>query len=135
MAEAGPWLGGWLPGGVHPYCEKGRQVGWQFKIKGAEAEKLPRDAPRSKKFSFSKFGEDAETDAKNYQRRVTEDRGLLIRTSTAFAPTQGTDFPISSFTSGTGRGRTTIRSAMLGISRFSKSTRGASRRRRTTSTW
>ncbi len=79
VCDAGPWRGGKPPGGVWPYCVKRSQAGWRFEIKGAEAKKLPRLVPRSKKFSFKEFGESAEADAKDYQRQIAEDHGLLFK--------------------------------------------------------
>jgi len=81
MVEVGEWLGGKPPGGVSPYFWKERQVGWQFEINRdtAEAKKLPRDVPRSKKFSFTKFGDGAEAAAKDYQRQIAEDHGLEFK--------------------------------------------------------
>ncbi len=81
MAAVGEWLGGKPPGGVNPYSYKERQVGWRFEIGGdsAEAEKLPRDVPRCKSFSFKVYGEGAEAEAKDYQRQVVADHGLELK--------------------------------------------------------
>ena len=78
MADAGEWLGGTLPGGVFPYNVKGC-AGWRFMIRGAQAKKLPRNVPRTKKFSFSKFGDGAEAAAEDYQRQIAKDYGLEIK--------------------------------------------------------
>ncbi len=79
MADAGEWQGGKLPGGVHPYFYKRSQDGWYFRIKGAEAKKLPRDVPRSKKFSFKKFGEGAKAAAETYQSQIAKDHGFEVK--------------------------------------------------------
>jgi hypothetical protein len=77
MAEV-EWLGGWPPGGVTPYRIKGCEVGWLFKIQGAEAKTMLRGVPRSI-FSFEKFGEGARAAAKDYQRQIAEDHGFEIK--------------------------------------------------------
>ena len=82
MAEAadiGEWQGGHPPGGVYPYSKKGHQVAWRFEIGGGAAEDLPRSVPRSKLFSFSKYGEGAKAAAEAYQRQLAEDYGLEIK--------------------------------------------------------
>ncbi len=79
VRDASPWLGGKPPGGIAPYTYKECEDGWRFRIRGAEAEKLPRDVPREKFFSFKKFGDGAEAEAKDYQRQIAKDHGLLIK--------------------------------------------------------
>ncbi len=81
VAAFDEWQGGWCPGGVYLYHEKGRQVGWRFQINRdtVEAKKLPRGVPRSKKFSFSAHGEDAKAAAEAYQWRIANDHGLFIK--------------------------------------------------------
>jgi len=79
--EDGPWLGGKPPGGLHPYHYKDLQDGRYFRIEkdAAEAKKLPRVVPRSKKFSFKKFGEGAKAAAETYQSQIAEDHELEIK--------------------------------------------------------
>ncbi len=80
MADAAPWRGGKPPGGVSPYKNKqDLQIGWRFRILGAEAEKLPRHVPRSKQFTFKVHGDGAKAAAEDYQRQIAEDHGLEFK--------------------------------------------------------
>ncbi len=80
--EAQDWQGGKPPGRVKPYNDKGGcHVGWRFRIDGdtAKAKNLPRGMPRSKNFSFKKFGQGAKAAAEDYQRQIIEDHRLEIK--------------------------------------------------------
>ncbi len=97
MDDIVEWQGGAPPGGVSPCLEKRRQVGWRFQIKGDEAEKLPRDVPRSKLFAFKKFGEGVKAAAEDYQHRIAKDHGLEFKNQYRFRTDPNDGLPYIEF--------------------------------------